>query len=313
MDYTKNPDSDSLVKSPLSNRRFDGDISPLPVRFDAVFDPSGVVCSLDMVRLKLGFSGASMGEELSSRVCTFVGCDDYHSYTSKVRPGGWHVLHVLDFGDTSCSLGIGHMGGNCRINYAQGFLEFNPNKLGDSPSFLRFLDWLRPFVSHCLVSRFDLAVDVPAERNSLRLAKHGRSLYSCTVSDSLTEYLGRRSSAGFVKVYDKAVESSLPFPLSRIELTCDGVWSLDGIQSHWPCVYRPVLDTSAFGGVLLAFLRALSFPFEAGYDLESYLLDIPKDSRRKIRAALCADAIPFPFEGAGRVLMQALGWAGRFL
>lgn len=299
-------------KTPMSNRGFVGEIPPSPALFDSVSDPSGVTCSLDMVRIKLGFDGVSGGEECSGRVCTFAHCDDYTSYTSRVRPGGVHVLHVLDFGDTSCTLGMGQIGGNSKIDYSKGFIEFNPNKLGASDDFGTWIQWLRPWVVRSQLSRFDLAVDLAAARNSVRLSKsslNGRAVYSATVSDSLTEYLGKRSNPGFVKVYDKAAELGVTGDLTRVELTCSGDWSLDDLKRHWPLVYRPNLDASSFVGLTSSFVSLLSFPLSAGEPIEPYLLPLDKKTRSKIRAALCSDPVPFPFEGAGNVLKQALVWS----
>lgn len=299
-------------KTPMSNRGFVGDEIPTPPLFDAFSDPSGVTCSLDMVRIKLGFDGAEGGEECSGRVCTFAHCDDYASYTSKVRPGGVHVLHVLVFGDTSCTLGMGQMGGNSKIDYSKGFIEFNPNKLGDLEGFGAWIQWLRPWVARSQLSRFDLAVDLAAARNSVRLSKsslNGRAVYSATVSDSLTEYLGKRNNPGFVKVYDKAAELGVTGDLTRIELTCSGDWSLDGIKRYWPKVYRPSFDCGGLTSVTAALLSSLSVSVDNGLSIEQFLVGLDRKTRSKIRAALCSDPIPFPFEGAGNILKQALVWS----
>lgn len=36
-----------------------------------------------------------------------------------------------------------------------------------------------------------------------------------------TEYLGKRSNVGFVKLYNKSIESKLDYDLSRLEITCE--------------------------------------------------------------------------------------------
>lgn len=297
--------------SPLSNRRILGPIFTGVKYFDAYVSGSGCVCSLDMVRLRLHFLGAESGQEWSSRACTFVH-GDYSSYTSKVRPGGWHVLHVFDFGESSATVGVGFMDRGCKPDYSRGFLEFNPNKLAHDVGLGALLDFLRPYVTSCDLLRYDLAVDVPVSRNAVRLAKDRRK-YRCDISDSMTEYLGRRDSGGYVKLYDKAAESGLDgVELSRVELTCDGSWGLPEVGRHWPVVYAPKFDAEGLGGIAAGLVRSLELHARYGESLEPYLVGIRKHSTlRDIRRSLCADSLVFPEDGAAHVLASACLWAGK--
>lgn len=125
--------------------------------------------------------------------------------------------------------------GRCR-------LDFNPNKVATHSVFqtvLRFLiENTRPI--HRTIKRFDLAVDIPACRFDCFLIKDSRAYSERRHGQEWTQYLGAKSSTvGRVKLYNKQVESKLPDPLTRLEMTLDP--SLPYNSVRWPTVY--VLDT----------------------------------------------------------------------
>lgn len=110
----------------------------------------------------------------------------------------------------------------------RGFIEFNPNKLFNDPEYsviLHDLCFLRERSSEWEISRWDLAVDMPIPREFVRLVKGDRRNYSMKqVSHSnFTEYLGKHGHAGFVKLYNKQIESDLPYECTRFEITLDSV------------------------------------------------------------------------------------------
>ena len=146
--------------SPLSNRRKSGKNEPLSIWWYPFLTDTGLICSLDMVRLKLKFLGDKTGAELDEKAATLPVLCDYNSWTAHVKPGGWRALHNFGFGDSSASLGIGWMGPSCSIDMAVGFLEFNPNKLGRIDGFVRLLFLLREYVSRADLVRYDLAVNL---------------------------------------------------------------------------------------------------------------------------------------------------------
>lgn len=97
-------------------------------------------------------------------------------------------------------------------------IEFNPNKVYEQNSLIddliRVLDAFRPREKK--VNRLDYAIDIPVPLDNvvvLQSRKNKRS-YDGTI------YLGRRSSHGAVKIYDKQKESNLENPLTRFEITC---------------------------------------------------------------------------------------------
>lgn len=101
-------------------------------------------------------------------------------------------------------------------------IDFNPNKVADSVIFRKiFRDMLLNSKMHTK-QRFDLAIDFEEERANFFLLKDERK-YSM-IQNSLsnrTEYLGRRSNHGRVKLYNKQIEAKLHDPLTRLELTMD--------------------------------------------------------------------------------------------
>lgn len=122
-------------------------------------------------------------------------------------------------------------------------LEFNPNKVAQSYVFVRVFN--RLLVSAYdppRIVRFDLAVDFPVLRSDAYLLKDARTYEEYSRSDSdRTQYLGERNSHGRCKLYNKALESGLSHPLTRLEVTVSGdSMSFDDVSSIWPKVL--VLD-----------------------------------------------------------------------
>lgn len=103
-------------------------------------------------------------------------------------------------------------------------IEFNPCKVGcellliNTYLKLRSLSKVSP-----MVKRFDLAIDIPVDRDRCHLIKDKRTYQEYRNSNTdLTQYLGHRSSGGFVKLYNKAKELGLgEYGLTRFELTID--------------------------------------------------------------------------------------------
>lgn len=104
-----------------------------------------------------------------------------------------------------------------------GFMEFNPNKVGQQEEFKTVFAKL---MIHCFtaeVVRWDLAVDVPLARELCILTKDKRkyTLVQNSRQDK-TEYLGCHNKQGFVKLYNKKIESNLDDELTRLEITVGG-------------------------------------------------------------------------------------------
>lgn len=101
-------------------------------------------------------------------------------------------------------------------------LDFNPNKVGDDPNFQIIREFLvrNSRANLCRISRFDLAIDIPVTREKCFLVKDRRLYIERRHGEEFTQYLGSKSSkVGRVKLYNKALEAKLDYPLTRLELT----------------------------------------------------------------------------------------------
>lgn len=116
-------------------------------------------------------------------------------------------------------------------------LEFNPNKVADIEVFQSVHGYLirhtRPM--HRKIRRYDLAVDIPQERQRVCLIKDARAYYERRHGQEWTQYLGPRSAHGRVKLYNKGLEAKLASPLTRLELTLDPAIPYEEIR--FPSVY----------------------------------------------------------------------------
>ena len=103
-------------------------------------------------------------------------------------------------------------------------MEFNPNKVGNHAEFKRLLGFFALHTSPMQrsVKRFDLAIDIPIERENCFLVKDRRMYIERRHGKEYTQYLGSKASTvGRVKLYNKQLESGLDYPLTRLELTLD--------------------------------------------------------------------------------------------
>ena len=135
----------------------------------------------------------------------------------------------------------------------------------------------------CRISRFDLAIDIPIDRNNCFLVKDRRLYIERRHGAEYTQYLGSKSSTvGRVKLYNKQLEAGLDYPLTRLELTLDPQKSISEVS--FPTVYlldsprsaesnMKVSDTDRF--VLNALLQ--------GYGT---LNDLGRKTRKKMEALL---------------------------
>lgn len=117
-------------------------------------------------------------------------------------------------------------------------LEVNPNKCATHASFLAVLAFLNfnTRSMHTAIKRYDLAVDIPVERENARLIKDGRVYSERRHGKEWTEYLGAQAShIGRVKLYNKQVEAGLSYPLTRLEVTLDPETLFEKLP--WPQAY----------------------------------------------------------------------------
>lgn len=210
------------------------------------------IYSCDMIRLNF-----DLGEHLECfiKYMNSLGGYDlrydikyYPNYSQYKYRHLWSVKDVVE----ECSWSIGTDLGKNSESKSKGFIEFNPNKCWNIPTFMEFWEKLCDctFCERALV-RYDLAIDLPIKRHLAKLIRVGRSRYGLiSEDDGITEYLGTRNHSGFIKVYDKTIESGLDYDLTRVEITlgrddnamdkCPDIWlydeqisinALDGLSS----------------------------------------------------------------------------------
>ncbi len=89
---------------------------------------------------------------------------------------------------------------------------------------------------HRKIRRYDLTVDIPVLRQDAFGVKDSRAYIERRHGQEWTQYLGATSSrVGRVKLYNKAVEAELNYPLTRLEMTLDPSTAYD--QANFPTVY----------------------------------------------------------------------------
>lgn len=247
---------------------------------NALYDSSdSVFYSLDMVRIKLKIK-PNHKDKVSQIFDCLVLTDDVTTYTAH-KLGGYRDLWVFGFEESSVSAGLAWIDGKAKTHENVGFIEYNPNKVGKEGNAI--VEQLRNHCSSFEVIRYDLAIDYPVARETVRLIKDKRK-YSCELSDAFTEYLGRKNKAGRVKVYDKQAEAGLKEPKTRVELTCDGEWSVEEIIEHLPKVFSyENTDFSNLQRTTKAFAISVQAHLANGDVLEPWLNLLDSRTKAKLR------------------------------
>lgn len=153
------------------------------------------------------------------------------------RIGSFRQNHTVMFQNGN-SFWLGVALNSTKTEWNRVRLEVNPNKCAVHASFLAVLAFLnfntRPM--HTAIKRFDLAVDIPVERENAKLVKDGRVYSERRHGKEWTEYLGAQAShIGRVKFYNKQTEAGLSYPLTRLEVTLDPATPFEKIP--WPQAY----------------------------------------------------------------------------
>ncbi len=241
-------------------------------------DDNGYLYSLDMVRVKLKFSNRS--QELSNYIKHLSEYDlsvDVQ-YFESFSPYKYRHLWTISLPGTDCSFVIGLNQSNDKNG---GFCEFNPNKCEKYSKFTEIRNFIWSLAYDVRLIRYDCAIDIPLRRENAKLVRdNGKNYQLWAKMDGITEYLGRRSNNGFVKLYDKTEESDLDYDLTRLELTLDA--AQDPLEI-FPTVYlydeqyALLLDNtlSSTQRVLVELLRQCD-------NVNFYLKKLDKDIRKKI-------------------------------
>lgn len=119
-------------------------------------------------------------------------------------------------------------------------IELNPNKvfIKRCPFLSDLFNLLKVGAIDSNLKYYDIAFDLPFERGEFFLLKDQRK-YSCVVNSvsDCTEYLGNRQNHGFVKLYNKTLESKLDYELTRLELSLSD-FDVDSVVRVLPSVFH---------------------------------------------------------------------------
>lgn len=110
---------------------------------------------------------------------------------------------------------------SCKQVAPEAVMDFNPNKV-PLEIVQRFVSILRDSALVCAVQRFDVAFDYALSRDEVHLIEDKSKGYRFfREQGAVTEYQGKRSTHGALKLYDKTKESELSVPVTRCEITIE--------------------------------------------------------------------------------------------
>lgn len=246
-----------------------------------IFDQSAMsVYSIDMVRFDVRFNPSQV-DAIHKLVDTWITKRTFYYASNKI--GGFRNMWKLEYDQSSITVGTCHVTGTGKTDAGRGFIEANPNKVGKK--LVALINKLLGMGAKIEPVRYDLAIDYPIERDTVRLLKDNRK-YGCIMSESFTEYLGQRNKAGFVKVYDKQAESNLDAACTRVELTCSADWTPEQVLKHLPTVFTYASNEfESLKRTTKAYAVAVQAHLANGDALEPWLALCDPKTRTKLRKA----------------------------
>lgn len=165
---------------------------------------------------------------------------DINCYRSNTLFNFTNLYQIKNISDkTSFALGLGFNSAKSKEK-TTCFIEFNPNKTLTNNLVTPFLEYIKDKCNFIDVVRYDIAFDIPLNRELFNLVKDRRKykkIYSLELNNKdlsdFTEYLGQRQNNGYVKLYNKQIESDLNSPLTRLEITLDKL-EYENLQKEMP-------------------------------------------------------------------------------
>lgn len=191
------------------------------LNYDFFETKNGIFYTIDMIHIRVDISEKSL-EQLNRGWCMDETNKLVKEYPECYTSMKWRYFYKCEYGNRRV-LKMGFCQNDAKSEYRNaGFIEFNPNSFADHKEFWEEYPKLMAHFRFPEITRFDLAIDMPYQRNEVALIKDQRK-YECQRISALnqTEYLGRRNKVSRVKLYNKQMESHLTFPLTRLEVTCD--------------------------------------------------------------------------------------------
>ena len=187
--------------------------------FDYLQKANGVIYSVDMLRFRF-----YCDDETKSRIHNFVFTSnfDYDIFHS-AKSFTYSVLLQIKCHNALDGFVVGlGFNGLKKSESRSCFIEFNPNKVGNSFELSYLLNYMSTLGLSLDLVLYDIAIDIPIAKNYIGLIKDSR-VYKKFVYDSTgincTEYLGTSADSGRVKLYNKTIESKLSTDVTRLELT----------------------------------------------------------------------------------------------
>lgn len=206
-------------------------------------EENGVVYSVDMVRLEIK-TNCSDGDDF----CQWLMDKELEigdiGYYQSFKAYTYRHLFVVPCGDSTVSIGL-QLNDDKRHDSYKGYIEFNPNKVAADCWFNELITRVRMTYEEIIVKRWDFAVDIPVAKKNCMMLKDNRNYTLYQGQKGETEYLGRRSHGGFVKLYDKKVESNLDYDLTRLEVTIEGLADFQTVPFPGVKIVSEQLDISA--------------------------------------------------------------------
>ena len=222
--------------------------------YSEYFEKDNLKFSCDMIRLEFTFNDFLFNQFQkfidSLTICS--NCKYGLRYFNSLKTFAYRHLFTFfysDYFEISFTVGL-QFNGLKKSEFQKCFLEFNPNKCLSSISYSWFKNFFKFFIDNQIkfnLCRYDLAIDIPVNRLQVSLLKDNRvyQLYYGNVikngTGDFTEYLGSRNKNGFVKIYNKTIESNLDYDLTRVESTLDSL-DYNNFCNVLPCIY--FLDNS---------------------------------------------------------------------
>ena len=159
------------------------------------------------------------------------------THWNSFKMGSFKEQFTIRFQDGN-SFWVGVVLNGRKPEWGRARLDFNPNKVANHSVFQMVLrqcvSSTRPMSRK--TRRYDLAVDIPVLRQDAFLVKDSRAYIERRHGQEWTQYLGAKSSTvGRSKLYNKAVEAGLDYPLTRLEMTLDPATPYEKV--NFPAVY----------------------------------------------------------------------------
>ena len=232
--------------------------------------------------------------------------NDKHTYGDGIDVKHWTSIREFTYRDmfnvtlSDCSFVFALGFNGSTDDRYKGFVEFNPNKCMGNSQFTEILGYLFSIASHRQVVRFDLAIDIPVPKYLVSLKKDGRNYQYIKGKQSESEYLGMRNKPGFVKLYDKTVESNLDYDLTRLEITAN----LESI--NFPGVKVKGLQQSLLLGELCKADRVLVQLLDGVENKGMYLSQLNYRKRKKIEECLGQETLLLDKKAYHEIYRQVL-------